>query len=85
MVSGEEENKRSEVSENQKTDAASEGNANIVCKLLSGEEEGGENPWSAQRDDLCKSSLGTFLSRKVRFRPAKAKQIRLCNKLWFED
>ncbi|WP_300730629.1 hypothetical protein, partial [uncultured Rikenella sp.] len=57
MVSGEEENKRSEVSENQKTDAASEGNANIVCKLPSGEEEGEAKLQSASlRDALAVSA-----------------------------
>ncbi len=29
--------------------------------------QGGENTWSAHRDDLCKSLLGTFSSEKVRF------------------
>ena len=43
--------------ENQKTDAASESNANIVCKLPSGEEEGEAKLQSASlRDALAVSA-----------------------------
>ncbi|WP_300730431.1 hypothetical protein, partial [uncultured Rikenella sp.] len=36
-------------------------------KNLSPTKQGGENPWSAHRDDLCKSSLRRFLTRKRQF------------------
>ncbi|WP_297832679.1 hypothetical protein, partial [uncultured Rikenella sp.] len=39
--------------------------------------QGGENTWSAQRDDLCKSLLGTFSSEKVRFYPGQKKRTKI--------